>query len=1150
MMKISACYMVKNEYKNIARSIERVRPAADEIIVVDTGSTDGTRELAAECGARVLDFAWCDDFSAPRNYAIEQATGDWIIFLDADEYFIHPERVRGAIEQIVAANSTIDGIFIKLINIDAATGKAQGIIKNLRIIRRADYLRYRGIIHEQLTNISPGGGRIKFVVAGAELDAYHTGYSAALNDAKNERNLALLLAEAEGCGHTAKHDYYLAETYFGLGEYELAIKYAIAALQSDFTVVGGRGKVYHYIIESMRQLQMPLDGMLEVAKRAIAEQPESPEFYGEAGMVLLGMEKYADARAAFTVALEKYRAGNYMQSYFSPEIAARIADKIARIDALLAEQARERLKISACYIVKNERENLVRSIGSLRGSVNEIIVVDTGSNDGTAGLARELGASVYSYAWRDDFAAARNYAIGHAQGDWVVFLDADEYFTPDTAENLRTVIAESAAETDALLINIDNIDMATGELQLAFPALRIFRRLPGLAYRGRIHEALALADRELRLTRIPRTRLNIIHTGYSANLTRQKGERNLALLQAELAEATAPERLYMYLAETYDGLGEQVLARYYAYLDIASGTRAAGYASRSHRILLRMLIGPQDKIERLRVAEQAVAAFSALPDFYAEFAEARASVYDYEEAAQLARMAMEKVTDYQGLEPSQLTAENLTQIATRADKFGELASVAKKIKISACVIVKNEAANIGAWAENAKKYADELIVVDTGSSDNTVALACGLGCQVYTMEWQGFAAARNAALARATGDFATVLDADETFYRPAAVRGLLAYLVAVGAECDAILAPISNVDTDDYNRELIRAPHIRIVRLGRGLQYIWPVHEQLRRADGSDPMLYAADEALLIRHTGYASHIITAKAERNLTLMLAGIEQNGLQPGQSRFLAETYYALGGYEQARIYAERSLTDSAHSAGAESSCYRLLLDILRALREPLAARLALYARARELFPALPDFPALLGLELWEAGDAGAEAQLLTSLELYRAGQGGEASTMRSFVDEVYAALADIYLTAGDAERAAAYTAEALRINVHNAVALNIFAELNAGSDTANKLMEIVGSDEQSLRFLARFADSFGLVELFLNFAALLSDKFSVTLPETEFYRSLAQLTVSDLDAKIAQNDASLARVIAVLAAKKSINARTLREKAEQWHASGRN
>lgn len=1146
-MKISACYMVKNEYKNIARSIDSVRLAADEIIVVNTGSTDGTCELARQCGARVLDFAWCDDFSAPRNYALEQATGDWIIFLDADEYFIHPEGVRTAIERTIGENSALDAILIQRINIEETTGENLGISTDLRIMRRAANLRYSGIIHEQLTDTARPGEQINFVVADEALAAYHTGYSASVNPDKNRRNLALLEREAELYGHTPKHDYYGAECYFGLHDYPRAINLALAVLATDFDVVGGRKKMYHIIIESLRQLHADPHAMLETAKRAIADFPEVPEFYAEAGMVLLAVDAYQDARAFFTTAIAKYQAQKYLDTYITPELVARLEDKIARIDALLAEQERERLKISVCYIVKNERENLARSIDSLRGSVNEIIVVDTGSNDGTAGLARELGASVYSYAWRDDFAVARNYALGHAQGDWVVFLDADEYFTADTAENLRAVIAESAAETDALLINIDNIDTATGVLQLSFPALRIFRRLPGLAYRGRIHEALALADRELRLARIPRERLNIIHTGYSASLTRAKGERNLALLQAELAVSNNPERLYMYLAETYDGLGERVLARYYAYLDIASGTRAAGYASRSYRILLRMLTGLNDKLERLRVAEQAVVAYSALPDFYAEFAEARATIFDNEEAAHLARIAMEKATNYQGLEPSQLTAENLAQIAKRVGQFDELVASAKKIKISACVIVKNEAANIGAWAENAKNYADELIVVDTGSSDNTVALARELGCEVHGMEWQGFAAARNAALAHATGDFATVLDADETFYHPEAVRGLLAYLVAVGAEVDAIMAPISNVDTDDYDRELIRAPHIRIVRLGRGLQYIWSVHEQLRCADGSDPALYTADEALLIRHTGYASHIITAKAERNLALMLADIERNGLQPGQSRFLAETYYALGDYEQARECAERALTDSAHSAGAESSCYRLLLDILRGLREPLAARLPLYERARELFPELPDFPALLGLELWEAADAGAEALLLTSLELYRAGQGGEASTMRSFVDEVYAALADLYLTAGDTERAAAYTAEALRINAHNAVALNIFAELNEGSDLANKLMEIVGSDEQSLRFLARFADSFGLVELYLNFAALLSDKFSVTLPETEFYRGLA---VSELDAKIAQNDATLGRTIAALAAKKSINARTLRERAELWHASGRN
>ena len=86
MVEISACVITKNEEKNIGRWLNCMRVAADEMIVVDTGSTDKTCELARAAGARLYHFAWRDDFAAAKNYAIEQARGRWILFLDADEY--------------------------------------------------------------------------------------------------------------------------------------------------------------------------------------------------------------------------------------------------------------------------------------------------------------------------------------------------------------------------------------------------------------------------------------------------------------------------------------------------------------------------------------------------------------------------------------------------------------------------------------------------------------------------------------------------------------------------------------------------------------------------------------------------------------------------------------------------------------------------------------------------------------------------------------------------------------------------------------------------------------------------------------------------------------------------------------------------------
>ena len=90
-LKLSACAIMKDEEKNIACWLRNMQQLADEIIVVDTGSVDRTAELAREGGAEVYPFSWCDDLAAAKNFALEQATGDWILFLDASIVKYQPE---------------------------------------------------------------------------------------------------------------------------------------------------------------------------------------------------------------------------------------------------------------------------------------------------------------------------------------------------------------------------------------------------------------------------------------------------------------------------------------------------------------------------------------------------------------------------------------------------------------------------------------------------------------------------------------------------------------------------------------------------------------------------------------------------------------------------------------------------------------------------------------------------------------------------------------------------------------------------------------------------------------------------------------------------------------------------------------------------
>ena len=85
MLPVSVCMIVKNEEKKLSRCLESVKPYGFEIVIVDTGSQDKTCEVASHFTDKIFHFAWCDDFSAARNYSLEMASNDWILMLDADE---------------------------------------------------------------------------------------------------------------------------------------------------------------------------------------------------------------------------------------------------------------------------------------------------------------------------------------------------------------------------------------------------------------------------------------------------------------------------------------------------------------------------------------------------------------------------------------------------------------------------------------------------------------------------------------------------------------------------------------------------------------------------------------------------------------------------------------------------------------------------------------------------------------------------------------------------------------------------------------------------------------------------------------------------------------------------------------------------------
>ncbi|MCI9135694.1 MAG: glycosyltransferase family 2 protein [Lachnospiraceae bacterium] len=202
-------------------------------------------------------------------------------------------------------------------------------------------------------------------------------------------------------------------------------------------------------------------------------------------------------------------------------------------------------------IVKNEEATIERALSWGKGVVSEQIVVDTGSTDRTVEIAEQMGARVYHFQWIDDFAAAKNFAISKARYEWIAFLDADEYFTPEEAQFLKRAIQQLHVQgQESILtawVNLEN----NGSVATVGTQRRIFRNIPTLRYKGRIHEAIDTLDGHKVPTVDMTKELSIYHTGYGATENSKKSGRNLRLIQMELEDHPDNYVMWGFMGQEY-----------------------------------------------------------------------------------------------------------------------------------------------------------------------------------------------------------------------------------------------------------------------------------------------------------------------------------------------------------------------------------------------------------------------------------------------------------------------------------------------------------------------------------------------------------------------------------------------------------------------
>lgn len=233
---LSVCMIVRNESERLGDALGSVERVADQVVVVDTGSTDDTTEQARSLGSKVVEHPWREDFADARNRSLSEAECDWILCLDADEA-LAPES-ETAVRRAMSGGADAHMVRIES-RVDSTAGK---IFVNFfpRLFRNIKGVRFEGKVHEQVT---PSLERLGASIEVSDIVIKHTGYalSASALKEKARRNADLLLRQVEDQGGDPLTLFHLGEAFSMLDRFEEAVKFydrALAAGKLDRVVRG------------------------------------------------------------------------------------------------------------------------------------------------------------------------------------------------------------------------------------------------------------------------------------------------------------------------------------------------------------------------------------------------------------------------------------------------------------------------------------------------------------------------------------------------------------------------------------------------------------------------------------------------------------------------------------------------------------------------------------------------------------------------------------------------------------------------------------------------------------------------------------------------------------------------------------------------
>ena len=296
-MKLSLCMIVRDEEEMLPRCLEAVASVVDEIVIVDTGSKDRTIEIAGSFGARVIEREWTGSFADARNTSFDHATGDWLLYLDADEVLVaqDAEQLRGLTSQ-----TWRDAFYLVETNFTGHEEAGTAVTHSaMRMFRNRPEYRFSGRLHEQIAQNLPA--YLPERIHQSNVRVEHYGYLGSVRDAKEKsrRNIELLLAQKAESAPTPFLHFNLGSEYFAAEDPAAAL----AEFEQAWAMIAAEGPDGQHeftpsllvrLVKALRVCDRPQDA-IEMARVGLEMFPGFTDLVYEQAIASLSCEREDDA---------------------------------------------------------------------------------------------------------------------------------------------------------------------------------------------------------------------------------------------------------------------------------------------------------------------------------------------------------------------------------------------------------------------------------------------------------------------------------------------------------------------------------------------------------------------------------------------------------------------------------------------------------------------------------------------------------------------------------------------------------------------------------------------------------------------------------------------------------------------------------------